>query len=66
MSKKLEIGEDDFGEKIGIWDITFRRNHVGRRDMKRKGENREYFAESEKAVPEGFGMNPEYNNYNPR
>lgn len=47
MSKKYEIGEDDFEEKIGIWDMIFWQSHVGKRDMKKKGENRKHFAECE-------------------
>ena len=42
-SKVFEIEEDDFGEKVGIWDMDFPQGHVGKRDLKRKCEEHHDF-----------------------
>ncbi len=50
-SKKYEIEESAPEEKIGIRNASFRQVNVGNRDLKKKREEHDHFADSKASTP---------------
>ena len=51
LSKKHEIGESALQEKIGIRNPSFLQVNVGNRDLKRKREKHDDYADSKGSIP---------------